>query len=106
MLREMNNIFHNVAQSVNTHPLAGFLFSYQEWWIQKEKQKETSECVKPLPSCFWTYHLISREPVPLLLDAGFGALAAHSQGLHHQSILHSQAQLPGCLFRVHPIDAA
>lgn len=50
---------------------------------------------------YWTYHLISGQPVSFLLDACLGAFAANSQGLHHQPVLHSQAQLSGRLFGVH-----
>lgn len=48
-----------------------------------------------------TYHLVAGQPVSLLLDAGLGAFAADSEGLHHQAVLHRQAQLPGGLLGVH-----
>lgn len=48
-----------------------------------------------------TYHLVAGQPVPLLLDAGLGALAADGQRLHHEAVLDGQAQLPGRLLRVH-----
>lgn len=52
------------------------------------------------------YHLISRQPIALLLDAGLGAFAAHGQGLHYQPVLHRQAQLSSRLFGVHPEHTA
>lgn len=52
------------------------------------------------------YHFISREPVSLLLHACLWAFAAHCEGLHHESILHSQHQLPGSLLGMHPIHPA
>lgn len=48
-----------------------------------------------------TYHLVPRQPVSLLLDAGLGALAANSQGLHNEAVLHGQTQLSGSLLWVH-----
>lgn len=53
-----------------------------------------------------THHLVPGQPVALLLDAGLGAFAADGQSLHHQAVLHSQAQLPGRLLRVHPKHTA
>lgn len=50
---------------------------------------------------YQAHHLIPGQPVSLLLDASFWALAANSQGLHHQAVLHGQAQLSGGLLRVH-----
>lgn len=55
---------------------------------------------------FPTYHLIAGQPVSFLLDAGLGAFAADGQRLHHQAVLHGQAQLPGRLLRVHAEHSA
>lgn len=58
-------------------------------------------CVAKPADCDGAHHLVSRQPVALLLDAGLGALAANSEGLNDQTVLHSQTQLSCSLLRVH-----
>ena len=73
--------------------------------LEKGTRRSLWPCADNPTTCHWTYHLIPGQPVSFLLNAGLGALAADRQGLHHQAVLYSQAQLPGRLLRVHPKHA-